>query len=69
MSKNAKSQGAIEEILSLIDATESKDIRLYVSEGSLKFNAPKGAMDESIIGQLKKKSGRVNILFDGDRRG
>ena len=54
MSKNTKSQGAIEEILSLIDVTESKDIRLYVSEGSLKFNAPKGAMDESIIGQLKK---------------
>ena len=54
MTKNTKSQSTIEEILGLIAATEAKDIRLYVSEGNLKFNAPKGAMDESIIGQLKK---------------
>ena len=65
MSKNTKSQSAIEEILSLIDVTESKDIRLYVSEGSLKFNAPKGAMDESIIGQLKKnREGLISYLTE-----
>lgn len=65
MTKNTKSQSTIEEILGLIAATEAKDIRLYVSEGNLKFNAPKGAMDESIIGQLKKnKEGLISYLTE-----